>query len=158
MSSFLIHLLFLLQFPPVRRKCLQGKSRQVPVCGLYGHLPLSYQNRGPAVWRPTGPKNVWGYRLGELLLYLSESIMLVMWLVRVRVNMFTHSWYLLLLLHRHFSDPHFLPRSWRRPLRRKHLSTTVSCLLWFDPQNSCCPQSLLHHQSKTWYEPSCSTV
>lgn len=62
-----------------------------------------------------------------------------------------------LLLRRHFSWSLFsinlcLPRSWRRPLRRKHLSITVSCPLWFGPQNSCCPQSRPHHQSKTWYE------
>lgn len=65
--------------------------------------------------------------------------------------------------HSYFSDPHFLrifylPRSWRRPLRRKHLSTTVSCPLWFDLQNSCCPQSLLHHQSRTWYEQLFSRI
>lgn len=57
---------FFPQFLPLRGKCLQGKSCQVPVCGLYGHLPLPYQNRWPAVWRSTGSQNVRGYRLGEL--------------------------------------------------------------------------------------------
>lgn len=61
------HVFFLDQFSPIRGKCPQGESCQVPVCGLHGHLPLANQNRRPAVWRSTGPQNVWGYRLGELL-------------------------------------------------------------------------------------------
>lgn len=43
-------------------------------------------------------------------------------------------------------------RSWKKPLRRKRLSITVSCLLWFDPPNSCCSRSQPHRQSKTWYD------
>lgn len=71
-------------------------------------------------------------------------------------NVFTHSWYLTVFtstfLWTLFSLNLCVPRSWRRPLRRKRLSTTVSCPLWFDPQNSCCPQSLPSYQSRTWYE------
>lgn len=62
-----------LQFSPFRGKCLQGKSCQVPLCGLYVHLPLSNQNRGTAVWRPTGPQNVWGYWLGELFCVYAKA-------------------------------------------------------------------------------------
>lgn len=44
------------------------------------------------------------------------------------------------------------PRSWKRPPRRRRLSITISCRLWFDPPNSCCSRSQPPRQSKTWYD------
>lgn len=171
------------QFSTVRGICLQGKSRQVPVCSLYGHLPLTDQNRRPAVWRPTGPQNVWGYRLGKSFC-LFKSIMVV------RGENETHNHHVgsficgepmcdtngqkksrkfllcpvfctilwmksLSVVYRHvfslFVVNLRLSRSWKKPLRRKHLSITASCQLWFGPQNSCCPRSQQHHKSRTWY-------
>lgn len=43
-------------------------------------------------------------------------------------------------------------RPWRKRLRRKLLSTTVSCPLWFDPQSNCCLRPPSCHQSRIWYE------
>lgn len=46
----------------------------------------------------------------------------------------------------------FPNRLWRKLPRKKLLSTTVSCPLWFDPQSNCCLRRPSCHQSRTWYE------